>query len=89
MRCQGYSVIGTSKGSVPLVYKRFLLGWSLATPSPRFPSELIDEKIFCMHGGLSPDINSMDQIRRILRPTDIPDQGNRYWKIFNCTRSLM
>jgi len=36
---------------------------------------LIDEKIFCMHGGLSPDINSMDQIRRIVRPTDIPDQG--------------
>jgi len=36
---------------------------------------LIDEKIFCMHGGLSPDIQSMDQIRRILRPTDVPDQG--------------
>lgn len=32
---------------------------------------LIDEKIFCMHGGLSPDLNSMDQIRRIMRPTDV------------------
>jgi len=36
---------------------------------------LIDEKIFCMHGGLSPDIQTMDQLRRIVRPTDIPDQG--------------
>jgi serine/threonine-protein phosphatase PP1 catalytic subunit len=36
---------------------------------------LIDEKIFCMHGGLSPDIQTMDQLRRIVRPCDIPDQG--------------
>ncbi|KAL7416390.1 Metallo-dependent phosphatase-like protein [Mrakia frigida] len=25
---------------------------------------IIDERIFCMHGGLSPDLQSMDQIRR-------------------------
>ncbi|KAJ1552031.1 Serine/threonine-protein phosphatase pp1, partial [Cladochytrium tenue] len=36
---------------------------------------IIDEKIFCMHGGLSPDLQSMEQIRRILRPTDVPDTG--------------
>ncbi|CAA21222.1 Serine/threonine-protein phosphatase PP1-2 [Schizosaccharomyces pombe] len=36
---------------------------------------VIDEKIFCMHGGLSPDLNSLDQIQRIIRPTDIPDTG--------------
>lgn len=36
---------------------------------------LVDEKIFCMHGGLSPDLQSFDQVRRIVRPTDIPDQG--------------
>ncbi|KAE8330013.1 Metallo-dependent phosphatase-like protein [Aspergillus sergii] len=34
-----------------------------------------NDKIFCMHGGLSPDLNSMEQIRRIRRPTDIPDCG--------------
>jgi serine/threonine-protein phosphatase PP1 catalytic subunit len=28
---------------------------------------IIDEKIFCMHGGLSPDLQAMDQIRRIMR----------------------
>ncbi|POS76336.1 serine/threonine-protein phosphatase PP1, partial [Diaporthe helianthi] len=32
---------------------------------------IIDEKIFTMHGGLSPDLNSMEQIRRVMRPTDI------------------
>lgn len=36
---------------------------------------IIDEKIFCMHGGLSPDLQSMEQIRRIMRPTDVPDTG--------------
>lgn len=36
---------------------------------------IIDEKIFCMHGGLSPDLQSMEQIRRVMRPTDVPDTG--------------
>ncbi|KAL4204023.1 hypothetical protein AMTRI_Chr01g130110 [Amborella trichopoda] len=36
---------------------------------------LIDEKILCMHGGLSPDMNSLDQVRNIARPVDVPDQG--------------
>ena len=36
---------------------------------------IIDEKIFCMHGGLSPELASMDQIKRIMRPTDVPDTG--------------
>ncbi|UJR26858.1 hypothetical protein I4U23_008169 [Adineta vaga] len=36
---------------------------------------IIDEKIFCCHGGLSPDLNNMEQIKQILRPTDIPDTG--------------
>lgn len=36
---------------------------------------IIDGKIFCCHGGLSPDLQGMDQIRRIMRPTDVPDTG--------------
>ncbi len=32
---------------------------------------VIDEKIFVVHGGLSPDLNSMDQIRRLTRPLDV------------------
>ncbi|KAK9467938.1 serine/threonine protein phosphatase PP1 [Lipomyces arxii] len=36
---------------------------------------VIDEKIFTMHGGLSPDLNSLEQIRRVMRPTDVPDCG--------------
>ncbi|VVC98070.1 unnamed protein product [Leptidea sinapis] len=36
---------------------------------------IVDEKIFCCHGGLSPDLQAMEQIRRIMRPTDVPDQG--------------
>lgn len=36
---------------------------------------LVDEKILCMHGGLSPNLNNLNQIRLIPRPTDIPEQG--------------
>jgi len=36
---------------------------------------LIDEKIFCIHAGLSPDLNTPEQIKRIARPTDVPDSG--------------
>ncbi|TYI35240.1 hypothetical protein ES332_A03G062600v1 [Gossypium tomentosum] len=36
---------------------------------------LIDDKILCMHGGLSPDLTNLDQIRALTRPTDVPDTG--------------
>merc|ERR1719160_879926 len=36
---------------------------------------IVDEKIFCMHGGLSPELQSMDQIKRIMTPVDVPDTG--------------
>ena len=36
---------------------------------------LIDEKILCMHGGLSPELKNIQNIQDITRPTDIPDTG--------------
>lgn len=36
---------------------------------------IVASKIFCVHGGLSPVLNSMDEIRNIRRPTDVPDFG--------------
>ncbi|KAK6464611.1 Metallo-dependent phosphatase-like protein [Scheffersomyces coipomensis] len=35
----------------------------------------INDKIFCIHGGLSPDLTDLKQIEQIKRPTDIPDKG--------------
>ncbi|KAH8087600.1 phosphoprotein phosphatase [Aureococcus anophagefferens] len=32
---------------------------------------IVDEKIFCCHGGLSPELQQIDQIKKIIRPTDI------------------
>ncbi len=38
-------------------------------------SAIVDDKILCMHGGISPDLNSLDKIRKIVRPTEVPDKG--------------
>lgn len=36
---------------------------------------IISHKIFCVHGGLSPVFESLEQIKAIKRPTTIPDTG--------------
>lgn len=36
---------------------------------------IVANKIFCVHGGLSPSLHSMEDIKRIQRPTDVPDYG--------------
>lgn len=36
---------------------------------------IIEGKIFCIHGGLSPDIKSLDEIRMIERRMEIPHEG--------------
>jgi len=36
---------------------------------------LVDEKILCMHGGLSPELTNLQQIADLQRPCDVPDVG--------------
>lgn len=38
-------------------------------------SAIIDDKIFCVHGGLSPVINTLDQIRTLDRKQEVPHEG--------------
>jgi serine/threonine-protein phosphatase PP1 catalytic subunit len=38
---------------------------------------LIDDKIICMHGGISPKLNSLEDIAKIVRPTDVPEEGKQ------------
>lgn len=43
---------------------------------------VISNKYFCIHGGISPELTSIQQIREIRRPLDIPEQGmiaNLFW----------
>jgi diadenosine tetraphosphatase ApaH/serine/threonine PP2A family protein phosphatase len=36
---------------------------------------LIDEQVLCLHGGLSPDVRTLDQVRAIDRNQEIPHEG--------------
>lgn len=38
-------------------------------------SAVVDDKILCMHGGISPELVNLNQIRRLPRPSDVPDEG--------------
>ena len=38
-------------------------------------SAVIDDRILCMHGGLSPNLEDLELINKESRPTDVPDQG--------------
>ena len=35
----------------------------------------IDDKIFLVHGGLSPELKNADEIKKIMRPTDVAEEG--------------
>lgn len=36
---------------------------------------VISKRIICMHGGLSPELNTLEDIRRVVRPVMVPDDG--------------
>ena len=36
---------------------------------------LLDDKILCMHGGLSTELEKVEQIKLLVRPSDVPEQG--------------
>jgi serine/threonine-protein phosphatase PP1 catalytic subunit len=38
---------------------------------------IVEDKILCMHGGISPELVNFNQIRRIPRPCDVPDEGEK------------
>jgi serine/threonine-protein phosphatase PP1-1/serine/threonine-protein phosphatase 6 catalytic subunit len=41
-----------------------------------FVNEIVDGRVLCVHGGLSPDVRSLDQIRTIQRCQEIPHEGS-------------
>ena len=51
--------------------------WRLATELFDYMtlSVLVDERIFCVHGGLSPDIPTLDDVHLIDRKQEVPSEG--------------
>lgn len=48
-----------------------------------FPlTALVDGQIFCLHGGLSPSIDSLDHIRALDRLQEVPHEGNHQLHLF-------
>jgi len=38
-------------------------------------SAIVDDQVFCVHGGLSPSVNTLDQVRTIDRKQEVPHDG--------------
>ena len=38
-------------------------------------SAVIDGKVLCVHGGLSPHLNTLDQVRALPRGAELPQEG--------------
>ena len=36
---------------------------------------IIEDKILCVHGGLSPELSSLEQLKNIRRPTQVTESG--------------
>jgi len=52
------------------------LWWDFQSVFNRLPmAGLISKRILCMHGGLSPELIHLDQIRSIIRPCEPQDRG--------------
>jgi diadenosine tetraphosphatase ApaH/serine/threonine PP2A family protein phosphatase len=37
--------------------------------------QIVDGRVLCVHGGLSPEVRTLDQIRTIPRAQEIPHEG--------------
>ncbi|OMH85728.1 Serine/threonine-protein phosphatase PP-Z2 [Zancudomyces culisetae] len=36
---------------------------------------VVNDRIFCVHGGLSPSLKNVEQLRELSRPTEVPNEG--------------
>ena len=52
------------------MWKRFVAAFNMLPVAA-----LIEDRILCMHGGLSKDMNSLEEISKISRPSKIPETG--------------
>ena len=51
-------------------------------------SAIVDDQVFCVHGGLSPSVNTLDQVRTIDRKQEVPHDGAMCDLMWSATRRL-
>lgn len=67
----GWPSVASSHGVDSLLLLLLLPGW---LPDLQMTA-LVAGKIFCLHGGLSPSIDTLDQARSLDRVQEVPHEG--------------
>ena len=79
--CKLFPLLATCKGVLPVVEFGILISALLDNnilivfKHDFFITALVDGQIFCLHGGLSPSIDTLDHIRALDRLQEVPHEG--------------
>jgi diadenosine tetraphosphatase ApaH/serine/threonine PP2A family protein phosphatase len=69
------AAVSTTKMQSPIFSAQQTLTPSMRSMRSPLSPQIIDGRVLCVHGGLSPDVRTLDQIRIIARAQEVPHEG--------------